>query len=68
MVFVRNGDKVKEVKVETGIADNTDIEIKSGIHDGDEVVSGTYAAISRTLKDGSDIKIEQPKPEGADTK
>ena len=68
VVFVRNGDKVKEVKVETGIADNTDIEIKSGIHDGDEVVSGTYAAISRTLKDGSDIKIEQPKPEGADSK
>jgi HlyD family secretion protein len=68
VVFVRDGDKVKQVRVETGIADNSSIEIKSGIHPGDEVVSGTYAAISRTLKDGSDIKIEKPKPEGSDAK
>jgi HlyD family secretion protein len=66
VVFVVNGTKVKQVKVETGIADNTDIEIKSGIHAGDEVVSGSYAAISRTLKDGADIKVEKPKPEGAE--
>jgi HlyD family secretion protein len=66
VVFVRNGDKVKLVKVETGIADNSSIEIKSGIKAGDEVVSGTYAAISRLLKDGSDIKVEKPKVDGAD--
>ena len=53
-------------KVETGIADNSVIEIKSGIKAGDEVVSGTYAAISRTLKDGAKIKIEKPKPEVTD--
>jgi len=68
VVFVRNGNKVKQVKVETGISDNATIEIKSGVHAGDEVVSGTYAAISRTLKDGSEIKIETPKPEGAEAK
>jgi HlyD family secretion protein len=68
VVFVRVGNKVKQVKVETGIADNSTIEIKSGVKDGDEVVSGTYAAISRTLKDGSEIKIDKPKPEGADIK
>jgi HlyD family secretion protein len=44
------------------------IEIKSGIRAGDDVISGSYAAISRTLKDGSDIKIEKPKPEGAEVK
>jgi HlyD family secretion protein len=69
VVFVKTGDKVKKVVVTTGIADNTSIEIKSGIHDGDEVVSGPYAAISRTLKDGSDVKIEKPKPaDGTDAK
>ncbi|HTU00237.1 MAG TPA: efflux RND transporter periplasmic adaptor subunit [Candidatus Sulfotelmatobacter sp.] len=68
VVFVRNGDKVKLEKVETGIADNTMIEIKSGVKPGDEVVSGTYAAISRLLKDGAKIRIEKPKAEGADTK
>jgi HlyD family secretion protein len=68
IVFVRNGDKVKAVKVETGIADESTIEIKSGIKAGDEVVSGTYAAISRLLKDGSAIKVEKPKPEVAESK
>ena len=28
---------------------------------GDEVVSGSYAAISRKLKDGAAIQIEKPK-------
>ena len=68
VVFVRNGDKVRLQKVETGIADNTTIEVKSGLKAGDEVVSGTYAAISRLLKDGSKIRIEKPKAEGADAK
>ncbi len=62
-VFVKVGDKVKLVKVETGIADNTHIEIKSGIKPGDEVVSGSYAAISRKLKDDMVVQIEKPKKE-----
>jgi len=67
VVFVRDGDKVRLQKVETGIADNSLIEVKSGVKVGDEVVSGTYAAISRTLKDGAKIRIEKPKVEGADS-
>ncbi|HVW20037.1 MAG TPA: efflux RND transporter periplasmic adaptor subunit [Opitutaceae bacterium] len=66
VVFLRSGDKVKLVPVETGIADDTWIEVKSGVKAGDEVVSGTYAAISRTLKDGAAIRVERPKKaEGA---
>jgi HlyD family secretion protein len=68
VVFVREGDKVRLQKVETGIADNTMIEIKSGLKTGDEVVSGSYAAISRLLKDGAKIRVEKPKPEVADAK
>jgi HlyD family secretion protein len=68
VVFIKNGDKVRQQKVETGIADNSVIEIKSGIKEGDEVVSGSYAAISRLLKDGSTVKIEKPKPLTADAK
>jgi HlyD family secretion protein len=68
VVFVRDGDKVKLQKVETGIADNTMIEVKSGVKPGQEVVSGTYAAISRLLKDGSKIRVEKPKTEVADAK
>ncbi|MDD2764568.1 MAG: efflux RND transporter periplasmic adaptor subunit [Opitutaceae bacterium] len=61
VVFIRQGDGVKLRPVETGIADNTYIEIKSGVKDGEEVVSGSYAAISRNLKDGAKIVAEQAK-------
>ncbi|MDP1579639.1 MAG: efflux RND transporter periplasmic adaptor subunit [Candidatus Didemnitutus sp.] len=61
VVFVKEGDKVALRVVETGIADNSSIEIKSGIKAGDEVVSGSYAAISRRLKDGAKVIIERAK-------
>ncbi len=60
VVFVRHGDVVKLTPVETGVADNTYIEIRSGVKLDEEVVSGSYAAISRTLKDGARIVIEKP--------
>ncbi len=61
VVFIRNGGTVHMQKVETGIADNTHIEVKSGVKAGEEVVSGSYAAISRKLKDGAKITIEKPR-------
>ena len=61
VVFVRNGDTVKMVKVETGIQDTSLIEIKSGLKAGDEVVSGSFGVITRTLKDGMKVKIDTAK-------
>jgi len=61
VVFVKVGDKVKMQKVDTGIADSTYIEIKNGLKAGDEVVSGSYTAISRKLKDGMKVQIEKTK-------
>jgi HlyD family secretion protein len=61
VVFVKEGDKVKMVPVESGIADDNYIEIQSGIKPNDEVISGSYTAISRDLKDGSKVKIESLK-------
>jgi HlyD family secretion protein len=63
VVFIKEGEKVRLQKVETGIADNSMIEIKSGVKPGDVIVSGSYAAISRQLKDGSKVRIEKPKPD-----
>src|SRR5467141_728998 len=59
VVFLKDGSKAKMVKVTTGIADDTSMEIKSGIKPGDEVISGTYSAISRKLKDGAKVKIDK---------
>ena len=47
------------VQVTTGIADDTYIEIKSGVKPGDEVISGSYSAISRKLKDGAKVVMEK---------
>ena len=65
VVFVKSGDVVKMVRVETGIQDTSHIEIKSGLKAGDEVVSGSFGVITRTLKDGSKVKIEVPKKKDA---
>lgn len=59
VVFIMNGKTVKQQVVETGIADNTHIEIKSGVKEGDVVVSGSYTAISRKLKDGAKVELEK---------
>lgn len=61
VVFVRQGDKVKRIAVETGIADMSHMEIKSGVKAGDEVVSGPFSVITRQLKDDAKIRIEAPK-------
>jgi HlyD family secretion protein len=61
VVFRKKGDKAELVPVQTGIADNNFIEIKSGVRAGDEIVSGSYSALSKDLKEGSRVKIERPK-------
>jgi HlyD family secretion protein len=61
VVFFRTGDTVKMAPVETGIGDTTHIEIKAGVKAGDEVVSGPFSVITRSLKDGGKIRIEKPK-------
>jgi HlyD family secretion protein len=59
VVFIKKGDKVEQRKVETGIADTTYVEIKSGVKPGEEIVAGSYTAISRRLKNGSKVAIEK---------
>jgi HlyD family secretion protein len=61
VVFVRQGGIVKLRPVETGVSDNSYIEIKSGVKPGEEVVSGSYAAISRNLKNEAKVLVEKPK-------
>ena len=61
VVFLKERDMVRLVPVQTGIADNNFIEIRSGVQEGEEIVSGTYVAISKDLKDRSRIKIEAQK-------
>jgi HlyD family secretion protein len=59
VVFVKNGGKAQMVKVTTGIADDSYMEIKTGVKPGDEIISGSYSAISRKLKEGSKIAYDK---------
>lgn len=60
-VFVVKDGKAKFVKVKTGISDDTYIEIISGLKGDEEVVTGSYRAISRELKEGSRVRVENKK-------
>jgi HlyD family secretion protein len=61
VVFLKTGDTAKMQKVETGIADNTHIEIRSGVKPGDEVISGSYTVVSRRLKDKAKVATAKSK-------
>jgi HlyD family secretion protein len=58
-VFLKSGNKASWAPVTTGIADDTFMEIKDGIKPGDEVISGSYSAISRKLKNGAKVVIDK---------
>jgi len=55
-VFVLRDGKAHFVPVKTGIADQKDIEITTGIEVGDSVITGPYR-ILRTLKDDENVKV-----------
>jgi len=59
VVFLKKGGKAQLAKVTTGISDDTYMEIKSGVQPGDEVISGSYSAISRKLKDGAKVTYDK---------
>jgi len=56
VVFVVDGNHVKQVPVKIGISDDNYWEITDGLNEGQEVVSGGYKAISRDLQDGKKIR------------
>jgi HlyD family secretion protein len=59
VVFLKKGSNAQLVKVTTGISDDTYMEIKSGVQPGDEVISGSYSAISRKLKEGAKVTYDK---------
>jgi len=57
VVFVVEGDHVKQVPVKRGISDDNYVEITDGLREGQEVVSGGYKAINRDLEDGKKVLV-----------
>ncbi len=57
-VFVIENNTARFKPVETGTTDNTHIVILDGLTEGEEVVSGSYAAITRLLEEGSRVTLK----------
>jgi HlyD family secretion protein len=61
-VFVYKNGTVKQVLVTTGIQNDTYIQLLSGLKGDEEVVSGPYSAISKTLNDKMEVeKVDKSK-------
>lgn len=61
VVFVVRGGKAVLTPVKTGISDFDHIEILSGVQAGEEIVSGPFRAVSKTLKDGTPVVVKDAK-------
>ncbi len=60
-VFVVSGGKAEFRQVQTGITGATDIEVTSGLGDGDQIVTGSYQVI-RTIRNDAKVKVDNTPP------
>ena len=63
VVFVVAGGKAHQRKVDTGISDETRVEVMTGLRPGEQVVTGPYRSL-RDLRDGDPVRIGTPAPAG----
>jgi HlyD family secretion protein len=56
-VFVVAASKAPFREVKTGISGSSDIEVLSGLNEGEEIVTGPYQVI-RTIKNGGTVKVD----------
>jgi HlyD family secretion protein len=60
VVFVVEDGVARVRRVETGLASENDIELVSGVKEGELVVEGPYKLLSRELADGKPVKFDKP--------
>lgn len=59
VVFVVNNNKVEAKQVTTGIQGEASIEIIQGVSAGQDIVIGSYRAISRELENDSEVSVKE---------
>lgn len=67
-VFVREGDKAKIRVIKTGIQDDTNIEVSSGLKKGDVVIIGPYATVTKELNSGDLVHVKSETKKDSKTK
>ncbi|HEY3876817.1 MAG TPA: efflux RND transporter periplasmic adaptor subunit [Candidatus Kapabacteria bacterium] len=58
IVFAVKNGVAKKVPVQTGISDNSYVEILSGLKAGEEVIKGNFRAVSKDLEDGTKVRVD----------
>lgn len=58
VIFVVEKNKVKAKQVKTGIQSETHIEIMEGLAEGEEIVTGSFRAISQTLQNNAPVIVK----------
>ncbi len=61
-VFVINNGKAQFREVKTGITGTTNIEVLSGLQQGDQIITGSYQVL-RTIKNEARVKIDNKPPQ-----
>ena len=56
-VFVIKNKKAEFHPVVTGITGTTEIQVKSGLNEGDEIITGSYKVL-KTLRNGAGVKVD----------
>lgn len=56
-VFVVSNRKAEFRTVETGLTGSTEIQVKNGLKDGDEIITGSYKVL-KTLRNGAGVKVD----------
>ncbi len=64
VVFVVQADTVEMREVKTGIQDDEYIEVLNGIDDGEQIVTGPYATISKKLEQGDAVYEKEEEEKG----
>ena len=67
-VFVKVGDKAKIRIVKTGIQDDSNIEVISGLRKGDVVITGPYKTVSKGLNSGDKVMLMKKDAEDSNKK
>jgi HlyD family secretion protein len=63
-VFVKVGNKAKIRVIKTGIQDDTNIEVVSGLKKGDIIIIGPYTTVSKDLNSGDKVSTNKNSEKG----
>ncbi|WP_026450794.1 efflux RND transporter periplasmic adaptor subunit [Aequorivita capsosiphonis] len=60
-VYIKDGEEAKLRVVTTGIQDDSNIEITSGLEEGETVITGPYNTVTKLLKQGDKVEVAESK-------